>query len=121
MSTLVAVYGTLKRGCSNHVLLQHARFVGDDCLTCITLYDLGPYPGARLESSDGIDIEVFAVDDQQLQQLDELEEYLATAPDQGMYDRCQVRTQFGPAWIYIYNREVDLATALRSGAWQPSS
>ena len=120
MSILVAVYGTLKRGLSNHGLLQHASFVGEDCLTCITLYDLGPYPGARLESSGGIDIEVFSVDKKQLQQLDELEEYLATASDQGMYDRRQVLTQFGLAWIYLYNREVDHAKPLRSGAWQPS-
>ncbi len=120
LSNLVAVYGTLKRGLSNHELLQHASFVGEDCLTCITLYDLGPYPGARFEHSEGIDVEVYAVDELQLQQLDALEEYLATAPDQGMYDRRQVLTKFGRAWIYLYNREVDQKRALRSGAWQPN-
>lgn len=119
MSTLVAVYGTLKRGLSNHALLQSARFVGTDCLTCITLYDLGAFPGAKLESSAGIDVEVFAVNEQQMQQLDELEEYVATAADRGMYDRCKVLTQFGLAWIYIYNPQVDKSSAQRSGAWQP--
>lgn len=78
MSILVAVYGTLKRGLSNHALLQHASFVGEDYLTCITLYDLS------------------------------------------LYDRRQVLTKFGLAWIYLYNLEVDQKRALRSGAWQPN-
>ena len=118
MSTLVAVYGTLKRGCSNHGLLQHSNFVGEDCLTCITLYDLGPYPGAKLQASQGIVVEVFDVDDRRMQLLDELEEYVADAPDQGMYDRQQVMTRFGLAWIYLYNGPVDEASAQRSGSWQ---
>ena len=118
MSIRVAVYGTLKRGFSNHGLLQHAHFIGEDILSCITLYDLGPYPGAKLKPSLGIIVEVFEVDERQMQQLDELEEYVAASPEQGMYDRQQVLTRFGSAWIYLYNPQVDEASAQHSGSWQ---
>lgn len=49
----VAVYGTLKRGMSNHGLLRQSRFLGEESLTSLTLYDLGLFPAAKLEPSQG--------------------------------------------------------------------
>lgn len=118
-STRVAVYGTLKRGLSNHYLLQDARYMGRDCLTAITLYDLGPYPGAKIQTSEGIIIEVFEVTQMQLAALDALEEYNTHAPEQGMYNRVQLKTRYGSAWVYIYNLEVEGLPAQRRGSWQP--
>lgn len=115
----VAVYGTLKRGLANHQLLQDAHFLGSDCLHAITLYDLGPYPGAKVELSEGIDIEVYAVDALQLGALDALEEYNSHAPEQGMYNRLQFHTRFGCAWVYIYNLSVDGMAVQRRGGWTP--
>ncbi|ALO45725.1 gamma-glutamylcyclotransferase family protein [Pseudohongiella spirulinae] len=117
--TRVAVYGTLKRGLSNFPLLQGARFVGCDCLTDITLYDLGPFPGARPERSDGVDVEVFELTVSHLSRLDILEDYLSNAPDEGLYNRVLMPTRFGPAWIYIYNPPVSGLRAIRSGGWFP--
>lgn len=119
MAELVAVYGTLKQGLANSSLLQHARFLGTDSLNEISLYDLGPYPGAKAEPSDGIEVEVFEVDAPQMQQLDELEEYTADAPEQGVYDRRRFMTRFGLAWVYLYNPSVEGLVAQRSGSWQP--
>lgn len=116
----VAVYGTLKRGLSNHYVIQDAQFLGIDCLHVITLYDLGPYPGAKMEASAGIDIEVYAVNDIQLQALDLLEEYNGDAPEQGMYSRLLLDTRFGPAWVYIYNHNVEGMAVLRQGTWLPA-
>lgn len=117
--TRVAVYGTLKRGLANHHLLQLAHYLGSDCLHAITLYDLGPYPGAKIEASDGIDIEVFAVTQEQLIALDELEEYNRQSPELGMYNRVQLQTCYGLAWVYIYNPAVDGLVAQRRGSWHP--
>ncbi len=50
----VAVYGTLKHGHRNHHWLNGADMLGQDRLTGITLYDLGPYPGAKLTPSTGV-------------------------------------------------------------------
>jgi gamma-glutamylcyclotransferase (GGCT)/AIG2-like uncharacterized protein YtfP len=118
--TQVAVYGTLKRGLCNHHLMRAAPYLGSDRLHEITLYDLGPYPGAKLEASDGIVIEVYAVSAAQLAGLDALEEYNAEAPEQGMYNRVLVQTRFGPAWVYIYNPSVNELTVQRQGSWLPA-
>ncbi|UYG06587.1 gamma-glutamylcyclotransferase [Halomonas sp. M4R1S46] len=116
---LVAVYGTLKRGLRNHHWLDGADFVGADRLTTATLYDLGPYPGARLEPSRGVEIEVFRVDAALLAGLDRLEDYRVRRPTSGTYDRVVHPTAFGPAWLYLYNLDVAGYTVIREGGWMP--
>ncbi|WP_168012197.1 gamma-glutamylcyclotransferase family protein [Halomonas salinarum] len=118
---LVAVYGTLKRGLRNHHWLHDAEFVGEDTLTTATLYDLGPYPGARLEPSRGISVEVFRVDSRCLTNLDRLEDYRVRAPATGTYDRMIHNTAFGPAWLYLCNLDVSGCPAIREGGWMPKN
>ncbi|MCH8497692.1 MAG: gamma-glutamylcyclotransferase [Marinobacter sp.] len=114
----VAVYGSLKRKQCNHHWLQGACYLGQDWLRSITLYDLGPYPAARLEPSRGILVEVYGVSAHQLARLDRLEDYRAHAPALGEYDRVQVSTRFGIAWLYCYNRPVRGHPRLRHGSWR---
>jgi gamma-glutamylcyclotransferase (GGCT)/AIG2-like uncharacterized protein YtfP len=116
---LVAVYGTLKRGLRNHHWLDGADFLGADCLTSATLYDLGPYPAAKREPSLGIEVEVFRVDARLLAGLDRLEDYRVRTPRHGDYDRLIHATNFGPAWLYLYNRQVAGCPVIREGPWLP--
>ncbi|MCG7600597.1 gamma-glutamylcyclotransferase [Halomonas sp. McH1-25] len=114
---LVAVYGTLKRGLRNHHWLADAQFLGSDRLNSVTLYDLGPYPGAKTELSQGIEVEVFRVDTPVLSALDRLEGYRVRTPKRGDYDRLIHHTTFGPAWLYLYNHSVSGCPAIREGGW----
>ncbi|MFY0990543.1 gamma-glutamylcyclotransferase family protein [Halomonas sp. C05BenzN] len=116
---LVAVYGTLKRGLRNHHWLDGAEFIGTDHLTSATLYDLGPFPGARPEPSRGVEVEVFRVDAPLLADLDRLEGYRVRSPASGDYDRAIHPTAFGPAWLYLYNHEVTGCPMIREGGWRP--
>ncbi|WP_069384078.1 gamma-glutamylcyclotransferase family protein [Halomonas caseinilytica] len=116
---LVAVYGTLKRGLRNHHWLEGATFVGRDRLTSATLYDLGHCPGAKAEPSRGVEVEVYRVDARTFAGLDRLEDYRVRAPASGMYDRAIHATSFGPAWLYLYNHDVDGCPAIREGGWPP--
>ena len=113
----VAVYGTLKHGHRNHYWLNGANMLGQDRLTGITLYDLDPYPGAKLTPSTGVMVEVYAINAEQLARLDELEDYLHNSPDKGMYDRRVLATQYGDAWCYIYNPPVEATSQIKSGEW----
>ncbi len=113
----VAVYGTLKRGGSNHRYLRGARFLGRTRLQSIALYDLGAYPGARLEASAGVDVEVYAVNDAGLRRVDWLEEYRPEAPARGTYDRRWLATPLGPAWVYLYNPPVRGRRRITRGGW----
>ena len=116
---LLAVYGTLKRGLANHGLIADAQFVGCDKLEQISLYDIGPYPGARLEASKGIEVELYSVSARELAVLDILEEYDPKNPAHSLYIRERVESRFGTAWVYLYQGKIDGKPCLRSGAWRP--
>ena len=118
-TVLLAVYGTLKKGFGNHALIEHLQFVGSDSLTQISLYDIGPYPGARLEASSGIEVEVYIVTPSELARVDILEEFDPRDPERSLYTRELLRTRFGTAWVYLYQGEIDNKPCLRSGAWRP--
>lgn len=113
----VAVYGTLRRGYANHHLLATALFLGNDLSRDILLYDLGEYPGAKEEASDGIEVEVYRVDSQTLQALDQLEEYDPFSPASSLYVRRELQTAFGVAWVYLYQGSVVGLHAIRKGSW----
>lgn len=115
---LVAVYGTLKRGFSNHHVMGAASYLGEDRLAQILLYDLGPFPGAVLAVSEGIVVEVFRVNASQLARIDELEEYRADDPPMGLYTRVQLPTRYGLAWVYLYQGALAGCMCQREGAWQ---
>jgi gamma-glutamylaminecyclotransferase len=76
MSTLLFVYGTLKRGFSNHGHIAGQKFIGLARTTPgYRLYDLGGYPGlvAKSDDHDGVVGEVWSVDEEALQRLDRFE------------------------------------------------
>lgn len=76
MSTLLFVYGTLKRGCSNHAQMAGQKFVGEArTAPGYRLYDAGGYPGLVPDASDrdGVTGEVWSVDVAALQRLDAFE------------------------------------------------
>lgn len=116
-SHYVAVYGTLKRGYSNHRLLVRARFLGTDHLRSIVLFDLGPYPGARKGPSQGVLVEVYEVGNAGLARLDALEGYNAEMPESGLYTRQRLATRYGWAWVYLYNRSVRGCRRISHGSW----
>lgn len=83
--TLIFVYGTLKRGFSNHPFLAGQTFLGDGTTAPgFALFELDEYPGmvALAGNPAGVSGEVWSVDDECLACLDELE---GTA--EGLYRR----------------------------------
>ncbi|TVP53515.1 MAG: gamma-glutamylcyclotransferase [Halomonadaceae bacterium] len=119
--TLVAVYGTLKRGCSNHHLLRKAHWLGRDRLAALALYDLGPYPAvapaASRKFTPGVQVEIYRVTPGQLLQLDILEDHREHNPAAGLYQRQLRPSRFGPAWVYLYNGALKGQRVVPSGSW----
>lgn len=104
--TTVFVYGTLKRGGSNHLLLKGQKFLGAvRTEPGFTLYTLGDYPGMVRAPGDtvGVTGELWSVDDACLAELDRLE-----GLDEGLYERADVLLQPNPhalsAQAYLYLR-----------------
>ena len=106
--SLVFVYGTLKRGGSNHSHLAGQTFVGEARTPPgFRLYELDGYPGmiALTGDRDGVTGEVWSVDAVCLAQLDLLEGLA-----EGLYRRERVRLlpPFAdqPVEAYLYVRSV---------------
>lgn len=106
--TLVFVYGTLKRGCSNHHFLADQDFVGEARTTPgFRLYQLGGHPGmvAKPDDHDGVIGEIWSVGEEALIRLDGLE-----GLKEGIYRRevVPLLPPFADQGIegYIYNRSV---------------
>lgn len=85
MNVLLFVYGTLKRGCSNHRQMAGCTFVAEaNTRPGFQLYDVGGYPGlvAVLDDPDSVLGEVWSVDAAALERLDRFE-----GVDEGLYRR----------------------------------
>ncbi|RYF74398.1 MAG: gamma-glutamylcyclotransferase [Comamonadaceae bacterium] len=80
----VFVYGTLRAGGSNDInrLRPEPCFIGSATIMG-TLYDLGPYPGLRLDGIDRVEGEIYAVTECVVRTLDALEE--VRSDDSGEY------------------------------------
>ena len=88
----VFVYGTLRRGEARDInlLLPTPLFAGCG-KTCGVLYDLGSYPGVRLEGSQWVHGEIYRIAPELECQLDAIEEVW---PQQtGEYSRQEVAVQ----------------------------
>jgi gamma-glutamylaminecyclotransferase len=110
----IFVYGTLKRGGSNHLFLRTQKYLGDArTAPGFTLYSLGDYPGMVRSPGDrdGVTGELWAVDDDCLAELDRLE-----GLDEGLYERIDVllapNPTAGSAQTYLYLRQLDGLAAI---------
>jgi gamma-glutamylcyclotransferase (GGCT)/AIG2-like uncharacterized protein YtfP len=109
----IFVYGTLKRGCRNHLLLQAAEFLGEARTEAgYLLVDCGGYPGlvgaglvrmelAPSEIGSGVFGELYKVDDELLAVLDRFED----VPNE--YERVVIQLSDGrKAEGYLYRGPV---------------
>ncbi len=90
------VYGTLKIGFRNYKILEdRSAYLGwHKTPEIYTLKDLGYFPGLELNGSHSIQGEVYQLGDDVLKDVDFLENY------PHMYDRMEIETMWGPAWMY---------------------
>lgn len=107
--TVVFVYGTLKRGQSNHALLARQTFLGEARTgPGVTLYSLGEFPGMVRDPYDtaGVVGEIWSVDANCLARLDEFE-----GVPEGLYERVRIALlpphQAIAAQAYLYALDVN--------------
>ena len=75
MSEFVFVYGTLMKNKRNHHYLNNATFISSSFIEGYFMFDLGSYPGiAKSKYNSKVYGEVYKVDKQTMNRLDELEE-----------------------------------------------
>ena len=116
MSEYVFVYGTLKRGHGNSVLLNEAEFV-QKAMTqpMYTMRNLGFFPGVQEGGETSIVGEVYKVSDAELERLDRLEGYPS------FYNRIQIplpSLEVTP-WMYVLPvTGYEESAPIGSGIWE---
>jgi hypothetical protein len=68
----VAVYGSLKKGHYNHHWLEHCPLVRTGKIKG-TMYSMGSYPMLMEEGNDEHDIEVYDVDEETFESIEQME------------------------------------------------
>lgn len=106
----VAVYGSLKKNCTNHSLLACTKFIGTDIIPNWDMYSFGYFP-CIIPGDGKIFTEIYEITDLDLKRLDRLEGYPS------FYDRKEVDTEFGKAWIYYHHQLHDNLPKVKSGNW----
>ena len=73
-TSIIGVYGTLKRGMRNFYLLKNSKFLGQAIIRGLKMYSLGGIPGVKPGNrSNKIKMELFEVSQNTLRQIDKLE------------------------------------------------
>ena len=128
MTEYLFAYGTLKSGrvpTEIAATIKTLKSFGTGSVRG-TLYDLGKYPGLRLEGADEISGQVFEFHDASvLAALDAYEGYDFSKPSRSLFVRkqCKVRLREKDkdllCWVYEYNRQPP--SSKRIGTWTPRS
>lgn len=115
---MVFVYGTLRRGGSNHFRMAHARFVAEGAVRG-KLYRIDWYPGFVADENAGlVKGEIFRADGATMAELDEFEG--------GEYRRVKIAVEVGEgigaeavlvAWIWEWLGEAREDRRIVSGDW----
>ena len=115
-TTVLFVYGTLKRGQRNHRLIADQTFLGEaETEPRYRVFDLGPYPGLVADPENGVAVrgELWAVVECCLAELDDFEE----VPGLFVREPVAVAGQDGIVLAYFWNRPVPAGA--RSGSEWP--
>lgn len=99
------VYGTLKKGHSNHKLLKRSTYIGEATIEGYCIYDLGFYPGIKVEEGSQVAGELYEITDQVLKDLDRLEGegylYKREMTEARLMNGERIETA-----VYVYNQSV---------------
>lgn len=115
----VFVYGTLRSGYGNNVLLHNATFLGE-ATTNGVMYSMGYIPFVSLTTQEGtVHGEVYEINEDILRRLDQLEGYNIHQPDRSFYNRSLVNTlPYGEAFIYHIDTHDSERNKIPSGDWR---
>lgn len=112
-----AVYGTLRKGESNHDILNHqdVAFIETRVVEGFDMYAVSSwYPGI-IPGKGSIEVEIYEVADKNVERmLDNLEGYYENNLDDSLYLK---KTLDDGTFIYIYNDVLYGAPQIKSGNW----
>ena len=115
---LVAVYGSIRKKMGNHsYYLSNSEYKGTFTTEPeYTLHSLSHYPGLKQNGNHSVVMEVYEVDENTLDNLNQLEGYYPGRKST-FYNRIEINTPWGKAFTYIYVNELSKESIVESGDW----
>ena len=115
---LISVYGSLRKNMSNyHYYLSDSEYKGTFTTEPeYTLHSLSHYPGLKQNGNHSVVMEVYEVDENTLDNLNQLEGYYP-GRKATFYNRIEINTPWGKAFTYIYVNELSKESIVESGDW----
>lgn len=119
MSKIVGVYGTLKKGYSNHRLLKDSKFLGSLwSKELFTMYSMGRFPALTKRQNNSVYFEIYEVDEDTLENIYRLEGYSGTRnSESNWYDTMDIETEWGKAEIFYFKTPFINNPIVESGRW----
>lgn len=116
---LVAVYGSLRQGLSNHQYhLGQATYLGTfNTEPVYNLHSLGGFPGLKENGNTSVVMEVYEVNEVEAHSIDRLEGY-TPGETPYFYDKKDINTPWGIASVYTYVKELPKSSIVESGDWK---
>lgn len=117
---LVAVYGSLRQGMSNHrVMGPDPTLLGTfETQPEYTMYSVSGYFPALVEGGHtSITMEVYELDEKAFEAVNNLEGFISEGHEHNHYDRKLMWTPFGNAYGYLYNLDPGGLYPVLSGDW----
>lgn len=110
----VFVYGTLLKGEYNNRHLETSNLLGNAEVSGLEMRNLGPFPACTpsLIADRKVVGEVWEIDEETFARLDRLEGYPR------FYNRMEVETPYGIAWVYIIDIPDPHWAVIESGSWK---
>lgn len=117
----VFVYGTLRKGGSNHFRLAGSEFVGEGKISG-KMYKIDWYPALLCGGETFVKGELYKVDDTTLEALDHFEGITPDAAEPREYRRVKATVKFSPekseeAWVWEWIGGADNAQPLDGEDW----
>lgn len=118
---IIFVYGTLLKGLEHSEALDDSKFLGKAMAIDVCLYDLGVFPG--IKKGDGRVLgELYEVNEEALENLDEIEGYDAKNNDKSLYYRDEIsikpRKTNAKVYAYFYNLPINNTRLITGGDYQ---
>jgi len=116
--TLIFVYGSLKSGYGNNIVLDDSTFIDFHATNSkYTMYDLGAFPAVALGGKSSITGEIYSVSDEILNAVDVLE-----GVDHDFYKRHTISTkEYGDVIMYVitdaYMETQETHDVIKDGTW----
>lgn len=115
---LIAVYGSLRKGLSNHKVIENTKYIGQyETKPIYNMYSLNAFPGITEGGNTSIVMEVYRVNKEELQRVDNLEGYDSSSNDNDFYKRVVIKTPYGAAFTYLFEGDVEGLSKVKDGDW----